>query len=773
MTGRHAAPALPETDRPPAPTRHRRARLMRASRIAAGVAMAIALVTLVLGWLIRVDRVLRQAPDLPVMVPSTASAVALLALSLIVPADHHRAGLVRRLCAAAVLAICGWAVVSGAVTAAGDRMSPATALLLTLAALVSLIPPGRPGWTGLSTAGLVLALFALESWLLDLTATQSVGVLTGLSLPTAISLALIFAATLLRAPDRGWVALATAEGTGSRTARTVLPLAVLLPVLGAWLTIMATRQGLFPTTLGLTAGAALLGLVSAALVLRLARAQNREERAALEQGRRVAQLLDAIPMAVVVFDAKGEISTSNQAARDLAGAGRSVEVWLREARFLDPETRKPLAAAQRPVEALVLARRETGRLVGLFDDTARMRVLRFHCETLRPAGPDAGSLVLTVTDQTDSVTLQDRLSGVQRREALGQLAGGVAHELSNVLGVVRLASDTGLMQTEAAPMRQALETARDACARGSDLTRRMMAFGSDPSHEAPPDDALALIGGALRLIRPSLPPEYRLDASLPEESIGAIRRGIDLQTALLNLVLNARSALSQAARAEGRIAVLVRREGDTLVLTVRDDGPGMSAEALEQAQDPVFGSGQMQDGSGLGLSLTAAFAREMGGSLRLSSRPGHGTEAVLRLPMGPAAPAPEDSDTTPAPADGLSGRRALVVEDDPQFRAMLVEALRLMGLEVTPVGQPDAALDALDRGPRFDLLITDIRLGGAVDGHRLAALALDRQPGLPVLYLSGYAETQVPPERIVPGVMLRKPSSIDALRRAVSVTLRA
>lgn len=769
MTG--AAFHPPGDDRSTSGVRRRAARLTQVSRAVAGVALAIALATLVLGWLIRVDWVLRHSADLPVMVPATASAVALLALYLVVPATHPRASVLRRVCALSVLAICGWAVLSGAIFASGDRMSPATALLLSLAAVVSLIPSGRPGWIELSTAGLVLAIFALESWLLDLGATQSIGLLSGLSLPTAICLALIFAARLFQAPDRGWLALAISDGTGSRTARTALPLAALLPFLGAWLAIIASRQGVFPTTLGLTAGAALLALISAALVLRLARAQNHEEQAAQDQNRQIAQLLDGIPMAVFVFDGSGSISASNGAARTLAGGASSVTSWLRDARFLDPENRKPLETAKRPLEALVLARGETSKLVGLLDETSRMRVLQFQCAALPRPASETKTLILTATDQTESYMLQDRLSRARRNEALGELAGGVAHELSNVLGVVRLATDSGLMQTEAGPMRLALESARDACERGSELTRRLMTFGADPAEETPTHDARALIASAIRLVRPSVPPQFTLESDFPEAPLGAVPRGVDLQTALLNLVLNARNALSEAGRADGRITVAARREADTLVLTVRDDGPGMPADVLDHAQEPFFTTRQDRGGSGLGLSLTAAFASEMGGSLRLSSRIGRGTEAVLSVPLGPAVPKPEDSEA--AVADSVSGCRVLVVEDDLQFRAMLTEALSLMGLGVTPVSTADAALDALDQDPRFDLLITDIRLGGEVDGHRLAALALARQPGLPVLYMSGYAETQIPPERVVPGMVLRKPSSIDTLRRAVSVSLRA
>jgi CheY-like chemotaxis protein len=195
-----------------------------------------------------------------------------------------------------------------------------------------------------------------------------------------------------------------------------------------------------------------------------------------------------------------------------------------------------------------------------------------------------------------------------------------------------------------------------------------------------------------------------------------------------------------------------------------------------RATEPFFTTRQDRGAAGLGLSQTAALARRMGGSLRLVSEPGQGTEAVLRLPLAdaadPAAP-PDPGAPAEAGAARLEGARALVVEDDEAFRAMMAEALRLMGLRVTAVAGAEAALAALEGAAPLDLLITDIRLGEGIDGHRLAALARARRPALPVLYVSGQSESDPPPEHVVPGLVLRKPSSIEALRRAVSRSLHA
>jgi signal transduction histidine kinase len=780
--------------------------------------------------------------------------VALLALVPLLPAADRRSAPLRRAIAAGVLALCLWAVLSGETAATGDRMAPASAALLALAALLRLTRPGRAPALALATLGLALTLFALESWILDLAATQSVQLLTGLSLPTALCLALLFAEPLMAAPTRGWLALTLADGLGGRTARTVLPLSLLLPFLGAWLAILASRQGLVPVSLLLTASAMLLALVSAALVLWLARSQHRAERAAARQGQRIAAVLEALPEAVLLLDAGGRVMGSNRAARALAGPEGDVAAWLARARFLDPEAQRPLAPAARPLPMLVTARRRERLLVALRDPGAGLRLLLFCAAPLRGPGAPPGGLALTVTDQSDSAALQDRRARAQHREALGALAGGVAHELSNVLGVVRLAADTGLLKREAPALRRALETVREACDRGSDLTRRLMVLGAEPEADAPPDDARALLDHALRLIRLSVPAQITLEADLPPAGLGAVHRGTELQTALLALVLNARNALLEAGRAEGRILVSARREravaraGATgragaavrdgaaaqggaggregaperegaaraggmaaregsalrngaaehdgaaapgapaeraaatdgaravLVLRVRDDGPGMSAAVRARATEPFFTTRQDRGAAGLGLSQTAALARRMGGSLRLVSEPGQGTEAVLRLPLAdasdPAAP-PDPGAPAEAGAARLEGASALVVEDDEAFRAMMAEALRLMGLRVTAVAGAEAALAALEGAAPLDLLITDIRLGEGIDGHRLAALARARRPALPVLYVSGQSESDPPPERVVPGLVLRKPSSIEALRRAVSRSLHA
>lgn len=751
----------------------RAARLRRFSRITAGIALAIALITLVLGWILQIEGVFRHAPDLPVMVPATATAVALLALYLVVPATFPRIDALRIACALAVLGICGWSVLSGRIFAQGDRLSPATAVLLTLAAVVSLIPPSRIERIWLSTAGLILALFALASWILDLSATQSVTLLTGLSLPTAISLSLIFAASVTRSPHRGWIGLAVSDGIGSRTARTVLPMTALLPLLASWFAIILTRRGLLPTSLALTAGATVLTLVAATLVMRLARAQNHEERAARQAGMQVAQLLEAVPVAIFVFDGAGHVIKTNTSARALAAPAGGPAAWLRDTRFVDPTTRRALEQAERPLETLLQpGAGAASMLAGYLDERARLRVLQFRSEPLDPE-VGMGAFVLTAADQSDSLALQDQLASARRREAVGELAGGMAHEMANILGVIRLAADAGLLQNDPGPMRQALDTTRIACQRGSDLTNRLLAFGGQPGKGTAAADARDLLTSALRLIRFSVPPQITLDVDLPEDGLGAIARGTDLQTAVLNLVMNARNALLEAGRASGRIAVSARREGDSLVVSVQDDGPGMSGAVLDRATEPFFTTRQDRGGSGLGLSLTAALARDTGGDLQIASQPGQGTRVVLSLPLNAAEPVPDEDTVAPPDRDTIAGHRVLVVEDDEQFRAMMVEALRFMGLEVTQTATADAALDRLDGETRFDLMITDIRLGGAIDGHRLAALAQERQAALPVLYMSGLTESHVPPERVVPGVVLRKPSSIDALRRAVGLSIRA
>jgi CheY-like chemotaxis protein len=242
-----------------------------------------------------------------------------------------------------------------------------------------------------------------------------------------------------------------------------------------------------------------------------------------------------------------------------------------------------------------------------------------------------------------------------------------------------------------------------------------------------------------------------------------------LETVLLGLLINAREAMPQG----GRITLALRRRTaggphgrGVVAITVSDTGHGMDPAQLAQAVEPFYTTKPSGEGSGLGLSMAEGFARQSGGALHLESTPGAGTTVTLLLP---------DAAKT-APQVKTEGNRAtppldiLLVEDDASVRTVAVAVLERLGALVVPVASAEEALEMLDAGVSFDLLFSDIVLGSGIDGFELGRRAHRAQPGIGLLFTSGYNEVadeaRKSPE-LEGSELLAKPYSVTALQNAV------
>ncbi|MBA4000253.1 PAS domain S-box protein [Brevundimonas sp.] len=368
------------------------------------------------------------------------------------------------------------------------------------------------------------------------------------------------------------------------------------------------------------------------------------------------------------------------------------------------------------------------------------------------------------------------LMHAQRMEAVGRLTGGVAHDFNNLLTVVIGALDMILKSPDDAARRQKMgEAALAAARRGERLTHQLLAFSRRQALRPEPCDLNALVRESEPLLRRALGEAIDFRTRLKRGGAFARVDAAQFEAALLNLVVNARDAMGE----QGSLRITTENcdlpGGPVGVphvcVTVKDSGEGMSDEVRDRVFEPFFTTKAVGKGTGLGLSQVYGFARQSGGDVRIESAPGKGTQVRLYLPaltledMGDIV-ATEDS----APAS-VSGRRVLLVEDDPAVSAVAMDLLMSFGLEVVSVENADQALTALEASA-FDLMLTDIVMPGGMSGIDLARASAERWPDMHIVLTSGYAGDDVDKAlKDAPWPLLPKPYASDELQRRLGEIL--
>jgi signal transduction histidine kinase/DNA-binding response OmpR family regulator len=339
-----------------------------------------------------------------------------------------------------------------------------------------------------------------------------------------------------------------------------------------------------------------------------------------------------------------------------------------------------------------------------------------------------------ILDATDRRSLEEQLAQARKMEAVGQLTGGVAHDFNNLLTVVLGNIDIMARKPEDDERRaRRLDAVRQAAERGRDLTKQLLAF-SRRQHLSPVSvDVNALIEGFTPLIRQAVGEAVTVDLMLTGETLCAHADPNQLETALLNLAVNARDAMSEG----GQLMIATRRAQNHVVIEVRDTGVGMSPEVRDRVFEPFFTTKEVGKGSGLGLSQVYGFVRQSEGEVQLHSTVGEGTTFTLRLPVSEEADARAEPDTPALMVEG--GReRILVVEDDPTVLTLTLDMLSGLGYQVVTATNASDALKILQSDAPIDLLFSDVVMPGGVSGVSLARTARDLRPGLRVLLTSGY-----------------------------------
>ena len=346
----------------------------------------------------------------------------------------------------------------------------------------------------------------------------------------------------------------------------------------------------------------------------------------------------------------------------------------------------------------------------------------------------------TVAERT---RVEESLRHSQRMEALGQLAGGVAHDFNNVLQAI--AGGARLIQRrphDPETVRRLAGLVVDAADRGASVTRRLLSFARRDALQPGPVEAAPLLQDLQEMLARTLGSSITVQASADAGLPPLLADRGQLETVLVNLATNARDALVgedglpkpgesrvalRASLADGVVAGL--RPGAYILIEVTDNGPGMDSETLLHATEPFFTTKPRSRGTGLGLSVARGFAEQSGGGLQLVSAPGGGTTARLWFPVAPAI-----GSTAGVASEGAP--RIVLVDDDSEVREVIAEVLSGRGCQVYGFASAASALERLRAG-EADVLISDLSMPGT-DGLTLIQEAQRLQPGLPAVLLTGH-----------------------------------
>jgi signal transduction histidine kinase/CheY-like chemotaxis protein len=372
-----------------------------------------------------------------------------------------------------------------------------------------------------------------------------------------------------------------------------------------------------------------------------------------------------------------------------------------------------------------------------------------------------------------------KLQQALKMEAVGRLTAGIAHDFNNILMAIGGSAEALRRQLLAHPAeRRLVETILRSVERGTGLTRQLLVFGRREPLLPRYVDINAMLLGMEELLVSTLGGYAKLELCLEQGSPpAAVIDANQLESAILNLVINAGDAMPDGGSVTIKTANAALHgteglAGEYVVISVADTGIGMTDEVRLRAFDPFFTTKEPGKGSGLGLSQVYGLIEQSGGTVRLDSRPGEGTTVSIFLPrvahVATPLPTPPRRTARIAPAEPREGRRILLIDDDEPVRETLTEMLRQAGYTVAPFDAAPAAFDELAGPNRIDLVIVDFAMP-TLRGDQFAAAARSRRAEVPVLFITGYAETDaLEMERWV----LRKPFSAAALITTVEEAMQ-
>ena len=436
------------------------------------------------------------------------------------------------------------------------------------------------------------------------------------------------------------------------------------------------------------------------------------------------------------------------------------------------------------VSALAVPVSDRGRTIGALAVRSR-HARQFGDDELRFL-ESAASLLATSLQRAQS---EEALNHAQRLESVGQLTGGIAHDFNNLLTVIQ-----GNLQVldELAPdaddtyRKQLVAAATRASRRGAELTAKLLAFSRRQVLQPAQVDMATMLQSLTDMLRRTLDQRIRIEVDMSAACPPVLADPSHLESALLNIAINARDAMSEGGTLRFRAAACDRLPRELraeledpsapddgfVAISIADTGTGMPDEVKERAFEPFFTTKEAGRGTGLGLSTVYGFVKQSKGAIKIDSVLGAGTTLTLYIPRpwdvaAPAAGASAAGHTVP------TDLQVLLVEDDAEVRAVVRTFLDVLGCKVSMAPSAEQALLTLESAAKFDLLLTDIALGPGMRGTELARLAQERFPKLAILLMSGFSADLLDADRDSPPSweLLRKPYSREDLAQAIARVL--
>ena len=489
-------------------------------------------------------------------------------------------------------------------------------------------------------------------------------------------------------------------------------------------------------------------------------------------------VIEASPLAIYTLDPDGAVVSWNAAAERMFGYSEK-EVLGKTLPVIPATDKKSFFARLRATSAGRLA---AGHEVVLRHKEGTLIDSSIWNSLMRDSAGEVTGIVEAVADNTERKRLEEQFRQAQKMEAVGRLAGGVAHDFNNLLTVI-----TGYCQMitdsldPSSAMATDLQQVLKAADRATALTRQLLAFSRRQMVQPKVIDADALVSEMRPIVRRVAGENIRLDVVVRANGARIRVDPGNLEQVVLNLVANARDAMPAGGdiQIKTRIVHMDARFGQNsfapaeyFVLEVTDTGIGMDDQTLSHLFEPFFTTKERGRGTGLGLSTSYGIVKQNQGEILVRSRPGAGSTFSIYLPT-----VQEEIDAAPNHED-LKGQHrgsetVLVAEDEDEVRQVVVEMLRAQGYNVIAASSGREALELIDSAASpVDMLLTDVVMPG-MGGKELADAVRARRPGIPVLFVSGYAETGIVHEgEIEAGAeFLQKPFTRDDLCRRVRTVL--
>jgi PAS domain S-box-containing protein len=462
-------------------------------------------------------------------------------------------------------------------------------------------------------------------------------------------------------------------------------------------------------------------------------------------------MLDAMPDAVLMSDADGIITRANKATGALFGytpeelVGESINTLM------------PPAFAVRH-DAFMQNYMKTGRshVIGRGRTVEGMRrngmIFPLHVSLGRANHEGETHFVAIMHDISRRVAAEDALARSARLDAIGQMTSGISHDFNNILTVV-----IGNLELLEACLKETDEKAivtdaLEAAVLGSELTASLSAFGRKTVSNCESIDVNAACNAAITLIRRTFDPHYEISVALSEPLPAILADTTQLQSALINIALNARDAMPDG----GKIIIRTEKvlvdddyvaqeldvaQGTYVRVSVTDTGRGMGPDTQQRVFEPFFTTKPAGYGTGLGLAMVYGFVRQCGGHVTIYSEIGHGTTIALYFTVIDGVSAKQHIEKRTVARSAVRGKTVLVVEDNPQVRRLTVERLKDLGYRVREAEYGDVAAELLREGANdIDVVFTDLVMPGELDGLALARHIVATYPHIRIMLTSGYSE---------------------------------